>query len=80
MVSDNEPLVNAYISVPKEMNQFNAGAYVAGVVEGVCDAGALTARVSAHNAGDEMWPGKTVWLIRFGEGVVEREGLLERGK
>jgi len=78
MISDNEPLVNMYISVPKEMNQLNCAAFVAGVIEGVCDAGGLMADVSAHNGGTEMWPGKTVFLIRFQEGVVEREGGLER--
>ncbi|KAL9125030.1 MAG: hypothetical protein Q9217_005711 [Psora testacea] len=36
MISDNEPLVNQYISVPKEMNQLNCGAFVAGIIEGVC--------------------------------------------
>ncbi|MCJ1247355.1 TRAPP subunit trs31 [Trapelia coarctata] len=78
MISDNEPLVNMYISVPKEMNQLNCAAFVAGVIEGVCDAAGLMADVSAHNGGTEMWPGKTVFLIRFREGVVEREGILER--
>ncbi|MCJ1259866.1 TRAPP subunit trs31 [Lignoscripta atroalba] len=80
MVSDNEPLVNQYISVPKEMSQLNCAAFVAGVIEGVCDAGGLTAGVSAHNGGTEMWPGKTVFLIRFQEGVLEREGILEKVK
>ena len=37
MISDNEPVVNQYISVPKEMNQLNCAAFVAGIVEGVCD-------------------------------------------
>ena len=78
MVADNEPLVNAFVSVPREMSQLNCGAFVAGVVEGVCDGGGLTARVSAHNGGTEMWPGRTVWLIRFEEGVVEREGIVEK--
>ncbi|KAI4173894.1 MAG: hypothetical protein LQ343_002662 [Gyalolechia ehrenbergii] len=77
MISDNEPLVNQYISVPKEMNQLNCAAYVAGIIEGVCDGCGLKAAVSAHNGGTEMWPGKTVFLIRFEEGVVERESLLE---
>ncbi len=34
MIIDNEPLVNAYISVPREMSQLNCAAFVAGVVEG----------------------------------------------
>ena len=80
MISDNDPLVNQFISVPKEMNQLNCAAYVAGIIEGVCDGGGMTASVSAHNSGTEMWPGKTIFLIRFDEGVREREGIVERGK
>ncbi|CAO1599083.1 Trafficking protein particle complex subunit 31 [Xanthoria calcicola] len=80
MISDNEPLVNQYISVPKEMNQLNCAAYVAGMIEGVCDGCGLKAAVSAHNGGTEMWPGKTVFLIRFDQGVIEREGLLDAKK
>lgn len=77
MISDNEPLVNTYISVPKEMSQLNCAAYVAGVMEGVCDGCGMRAGVSAHNGGGgEMWPGKTVFLIKFDEGVVEREGFV----
>ena len=75
---DNDPLVNMFISVPKEMSQLNCGAYVAGIVEGVCDGAGLNAKVSAHNGGTEMWPGRTVWLVKFEEGVVEREGLVEK--
>ncbi len=74
MLLDNEPLVNQYISVPKEFNQLNCAAFVAGVVEGVCCGLGMTAGVSAHNAGEEMWPGRTVFLIKFEEGVVRREG------
>ncbi|KAG8530395.1 uncharacterized protein KY384_004897 [Bacidia gigantensis] len=96
MISDNEPLVNQYISVPKEMSQLNCAAFVAGIIEGVV-CGVLggpgvgmgqalygegrlptnepPAAVSAHNAGEVngMWPGKTVFLIRFSEDVVKRE-------
>ena len=97
MISDNEPLVNQYISVPKEMSQLNCAAYLAGIIEGVvCGVlggqgvnlaqqlygkGELEGReppavVSAHNAGEEggMWPCKTVFLIRFSDDVVKREG------
>ena len=97
MISDNEPLVNQYISVPKEMSQLNCAAYVAGIIEGVV-CGVLggqgvglaqqlygpdqlgerdpPAVVSAHNAGEEggMWPAKTVFLIKFSDQVIKREG------
>jgi hypothetical protein len=83
MIHDNEPLINQYISVPKEMNQLNCAAFVAGIVEGVCDGAGFPARVTAHSVGKgeegELWPGKTVFLIKFQEEVVEREQFLGKG-
>ncbi|KAI7358334.1 trafficking protein particle complex subunit 5 [Hortaea werneckii] len=85
MIIDNEPLVNTYISIPKEMSQLNCAAFVAGIIEGVCDAAGFGTEegqgVTAHWAeGDEMWPGKTIFLVRFRDSVVEREeGLKAAG-
>ncbi|KAF2838193.1 TRAPP I complex [Patellaria atrata CBS 101060] len=86
MISDNEPLVSQYISVPREMGNFNAGAFVAGVIEGVCvGAGFEVEGVTAHGVAEQgggeggMWPGKTVFLIRFCAGVLEREEGLGKG-
>ena len=101
MIIDNEPLVNAYISVPREMSQLNCAAYVAGMIEGVCDGAGFPARVTAHSVGNqtqqqqggggagqdgaaadgggpvqEMWPGKTVFLVKFAPEVIEREAYL----
>ncbi|KAH0598664.1 hypothetical protein MHUMG1_03968 [Metarhizium humberi] len=77
MIIDNEPLVNQYISVPREMSQLNCAAFVAGVVEGVCDGADFPARVTAHTVGEgDMWPGKSVFLVKFRSEVVERDGLL----
>lgn len=78
--------MNQYISVPKEMSQLNCAAFVAGVIEGVCRGCGMGAGVSAHwaNQGggggkEEMWPGKTIFLISFEEGVLERERLAGGG-
>lgn len=91
MLFDNDPLVNQYISLPREMSQLNCAAFVAGIIEGVCDgAGFATEGVSAHSVaaeqqgqtvpkGAEMWPGKTVFLIKFKPEVLEREEILGRG-
>ncbi|EFX04766.1 bet3 family protein [Grosmannia clavigera kw1407] len=80
MIIDNEPLVNQYISVPREMSQLNCAAFVAGIVEGVCDGAAFPARVTAHTVGraeeGEMWPGKTVFLVKFEASVLDRETYL----
>jgi hypothetical protein len=90
MLYDNDPMVNQYISLPKEMRGLNCAAFVAGIIEGVCDgAGFPTEGVSAHNVGDqgegevktkgELWPNKTVFLIKFKPEVLEREEILGRG-
>jgi hypothetical protein len=82
MIVDNEPIVNTFISIPKEMSQLNCAAFVAGIIEGMCDAaGFATEGVSAHWAGegDEMWPGKTIFLLRFKDSVVERDEAIKAG-
>ena len=81
MIIDNEPVVNTYISIPKEMSQLNCAAFVAGIIEGMCDAAGLsTDGVTAHwGEGDELWPGKTIFLLRFKESVVERDETLKAG-
>ncbi|KAI2608445.1 putative SPP30 protein [Hypoxylon fragiforme] len=83
MIIDNEPLVNRYISVPRDMSQLNCAAYVAGIIEGVCDGSAFPARVTAHSVGKqeegEMWPGRTVFLVKFAPEVMERESYLGKG-
>ncbi|OGE53182.1 hypothetical protein PENARI_c008G11966 [Penicillium arizonense] len=78
MITDNDPLVNTYISVPREMSMLNCAAFVAGIIEGVCDGCGFETKVSAHNQPTEMWPSRTVFLVRFGDSVMEREKVLER--
>ncbi|KAF2138903.1 uncharacterized protein K452DRAFT_311352 [Aplosporella prunicola CBS 121167] len=105
MITDNAPLVVEYVSTPREMASLNVAAFVAGVVEGVCDgAGFSTKGVTAHWADDsqgaaaqaaavaaaggvqgpeaprEMWPCKTIFLIKFDERVIERENILDSGR
>ncbi|KAI0407372.1 NO signaling/Golgi transport ligand-binding domain-containing protein [Xylaria palmicola] len=83
MIIDNEPLVNRHVSVPRDMSQLNCAAYVAGIVEGVCDGAGFPARVTAHSVGrqedGEMWPGRTVFLVKFAPEVMEREEFLAKG-
>ena len=79
MIIDNTPLTNTYISVPKEMNQLSVAAYIAGVMEGVCDASGFEAKVSAHNQATDVWPNRTVFLLKFDDSVMVRDQELERG-
>jgi trafficking protein particle complex subunit 5 len=78
MIIDNTPMTNAYISVPKELSQLSVAAWIAGVIEGVCDGAGFDAKVSAHNNGTDAWPSRTVFLLRFEEGVMLRDAELER--
>jgi hypothetical protein len=78
MIIDNTPLTNQYISVPKEMSQLSVAAYIAGIIEGVCEGAGFECKASAHNTGTDVWPNRTVFLIKFEEHVLEREKELER--
>lgn len=37
MISDNEPLLTRFISVPKDFSQLNCGAFIAGVIESMLE-------------------------------------------
>ncbi|PUU80803.1 NO signaling/Golgi transport ligand-binding domain-containing protein [Tuber borchii] len=76
MLIDNDPMVNSYISVPKEMSQLNCAAFVAGIIEAVLDGCLFPGRVTAHSVPTEQLPAKTVFLIKFDESVIERESVL----
>lgn len=77
MIIDNEPLVNTFVSVPREMSQLNCAAFVAGIIEGICDGAGFPARVTAHTVAEgELWPGKTVFLVKFEREVVDREAYM----
>lgn len=75
MITDNNPLVSQFISVPKEYGQLNLGAFVAGIVEGILDSAYFKAEVTAHGVETDEFPLRTVFLIKFDEGVVEREHI-----
>lgn len=78
MIIDNTPLTNHFITVPKEMNQLSVAAYIAGIIEGACDGAGFQCKASAHNTGTDVWPNRTVFLIKFEDHILEREKELER--
>lgn len=45
MISDNDPLVNRYLCVPKELSQLNCGAFIAGIVEAVLEGAQFVGRM-----------------------------------
>ncbi|KAK9450648.1 NO signaling/Golgi transport ligand-binding domain-containing protein [Limtongia smithiae] len=73
MIIDNDPIVNKFISVPKEMSSLNCAAFQAGIVEAVMDGCQFPARVTAHSVPADMFPLKTVFLVKLDPIVLERE-------
>jgi hypothetical protein len=39
MIHEREPIVNTYISVPKEYGHLNCASFIAGIVHGILDSG-----------------------------------------
>ena len=76
MLFDNTPVVNTFISVPKEMGGLNCAAFVAGVVEGCLSAASFPCKVSAHSVATDQLPQRTVYLVKLDHGVLEREEYL----
>jgi hypothetical protein len=77
MISDNDPMVSKYISVPKELSQLNTGAFIAGIVEAVLDGCQFPARVTAHSVPIDGHPYRTTILIKFEREVIDREEKLK---
>ncbi|QSL66856.1 hypothetical protein MERGE_001243 [Pneumocystis wakefieldiae] len=77
MIVDNEPMVNKYISVPKEMAYFDCAAFIAGIVEAIMDGSQFPSKVTAHSVPTQGFPNRTVILIKINESVLEREKYLK---
>lgn len=75
MIVDNVPMLNRFISIPKDYGDLNCSAFVAGIIEGALDSSGFSANVTAHNSGTEANPLRTVFLIKFHERVMIRENL-----
>ncbi|KAJ7770653.1 NO signaling/Golgi transport ligand-binding domain-containing protein [Mycena metata] len=77
MIIDNDPLIERYISVPKDMSQLSCSSFTAGIVEAVLDGLGFPARVTAHNTPTTQFPSRTTILIKLEKSVLEREEVLK---
>ena len=66
-IIEKEPLVNTFISVPKDKGSLNCAAFVAGIVEAVLDGANFPAKVSVH------WHKGTTFMVKFEESVIARD-------
>lgn len=78
MISELDPLVNQFISVPPSLPNLNCAAFVAGIVRGILEASGFPARVTAHT--DPSEASRTILLIKFAPEVIAREKALAGGQ
>ncbi|KAG0223635.1 TRAPP subunit trs31 [Mortierella sp. GBA43] len=76
MISDNDPIISKFISVPKDIAQFNCGAFIAGIIEAIMDGCQFPSRVTAHTVPIDGYPLRTTILIKLDKEVLEREEQL----
>lgn len=91
MIIDYEPIASTFVSVPTDLGQLSADAYVSGIIAGVLDGAGFCARVTAHcvdvEEGEYTKPNvvpnlpprkdKAVFLVKFSQEVLSRDAQLE---
>ncbi|XP_031565438.1 trafficking protein particle complex subunit 5-like [Actinia tenebrosa] len=70
-IIEKEPLVNKFISVPKDKGSLNCASFIGGIVEAVLHGCNFPAKVTAH------WHKGTTLMIKFEESVIAREKSLD---
>lgn len=70
-IIEKEPLVNKFISVPKDKGSLNCASYTAGIIEAVLDGCNTPAKVTAH------WHNGTTFMVKFEERVIARDKLID---
>ncbi|KAM9115372.1 trafficking protein particle complex subunit 5 isoform 2-T3 [Pangshura tecta] len=70
-IIEKEPLINTYISVPKENSTLNCASFTAGIVEAILTYSGFPAKVTAH------WHKGTTLMIKFDESVIARDKALD---
>ncbi|EFO88724.1 hypothetical protein CRE_06483 [Caenorhabditis remanei] len=70
LLIEKDPLVNTYISVPRDKGVLNCAAFAAGIVEAILESASFKCKVTAH------WHNGTAYVIQFDESVIARENAL----
>lgn len=70
-IIEKEPVVNKFISIPKDKGSLNCAAYMAGMIEAILCGGGFPAKVSVH------WHKGTTFLIKFDDSVIAREKTMD---
>ncbi len=75
MIIDKEPVIDQFISIPREYSSLCCSAFMAGIIESILDCSSFPADVTAHSVAQDSYPLNTVFLIKFNSDVIEREKL-----
>uniref|UniRef100_F1LC76 Trafficking protein particle complex subunit 5 n=1 Tax=Ascaris suum TaxID=6253 RepID=F1LC76_ASCSU len=70
LLIEKEPIVNTYISVPKDKGSLNCASFIAGIVEAILEASNFPCKVTSH------WHNGTTYIIQFDKSVIARENSL----
>ncbi|KAM7343072.1 trafficking protein particle complex subunit 31 [Cochliomyia hominivorax] len=70
-IIEKQPLVNTFISVPKDKGTLNCANFTAGIVEAVLTHCGFPCKVTAH------WHNGTTYMVKFEDFVIARDKQLE---
>jgi len=70
-IIEKDPLVNKFISIPKDKGSLNCAAFTSGIIEAVLTQTGFTAKVTTH------WHKGTTYMIKFEDSVIARDKKLE---
>ncbi|XKL61018.1 hypothetical protein PGB90_008075 [Kerria lacca] len=71
-LKEKDPLVNKFISVPKDKAILNCAVFTAGIIEAVLNSCGFEAKVTAH-----WYNGTTLYMMKFEDAVIARNKQLE---
>jgi len=66
-IIEKEPLVNKFISVPKDKGSLNCATFIAGIVEAMLNGAGFGCKVTAH------WHKGTTYMVQFDDAVIARD-------
>ena len=65
MITDYEPILSKFISIPNELSNFSTESFTAGIIESVLDGLNYNCKVTAHNVPVSKLPKRTTYLIKL---------------
>ncbi|KAH7640614.1 trafficking protein particle complex subunit 31 [Dermatophagoides farinae] len=71
-IIEREPIVNKFISVPKDKKYINCASFIGGIIEAILNECNFPAKITVH------WHEGTTFMIKFDDSVIERDQLIEK--